>query len=180
MNRNECCAFTGSRPQKLPWGFNENDDRCIDMKRRLRLEILKAIEQGKKTFICGMALGFDTICAETVLELKKQYPFIKLGGALPCKNQDALWKDRDKERYRKLLEHLDFQRCIYDFYIGKECMMERNRYMVDSCSLLIALYGSGKGGTKATLDYAKTKSIEIVVINPLLPMKKSHIDNFVE
>ena len=56
-------SFTGHRPQKLPWGFNENDERFIDMKNRTKVEIENAIIKGYHTFLCGMALGFDMMCA---------------------------------------------------------------------------------------------------------------------
>lgn len=79
MRENSCC-FTGHRVQKLPWRFNENDKRCKAMKKTLYLEIEKAILRGYKYFLCGMALGFDTYCAEIVLKLRKKYPSIKLIG----------------------------------------------------------------------------------------------------
>lgn len=113
-----------------------------------------------------MALGFDTICAETVLELKKRYKKIKLIGALPCKTQDIKWSEKDRKRYKKLLKKSDGIRCIYDEYIGEECMIERNRYMVDNSSLMIALYNGISGGTKSTVEYAKSMGLEIVFIRP--------------
>lgn len=97
-------CFTGHRSQKLPWRFNEQDKRCIAMKTTLSSEIANAIQKGFKTFLCGMALGFDTICAETVLSLKNEYPYIKLIGVLPCRNQDARWRYKDKERYKNLFD----------------------------------------------------------------------------
>lgn len=39
------CAFTGHRPQSLPFGFNETDERCIALKQMLRAEIIRLIEQ---------------------------------------------------------------------------------------------------------------------------------------
>lgn len=30
------CAFTGHRPQNLPFRFNESDKRCIALKKQLR------------------------------------------------------------------------------------------------------------------------------------------------
>lgn len=160
-------CFTGHRSQKLPWGFNEEDGRCQKMKEKLRSEIVNAIERGYKTFICGMAIGFDMICAETVLSLKEKYLDIKLIGALPCRNQDCKWAIKDRQRYRDLLKKLDGERCIYDEYIGAECMLERNRYMIKNSSLLIALFdGYTVGGTKSTVDYAKKQNLTIVVIKP--------------
>ena len=164
MEKHEICCFTGHRPQSLPWGFNEQDERCLKMKQQLKVEIVKAIEGGFTTFISGMALGFDMICAETVLELKKSYPQIKLIGAIPCKTQDKLWREKDKRRYRELLKKLDGIRCIYDDYIGSECMLERNRFMINNSSLVIALYNGRNGGTQKTLEYAKKQNIKIVIL----------------
>lgn len=32
-DKGRTCAFTGHRPQNLPFRFNENDDRCIALLR---------------------------------------------------------------------------------------------------------------------------------------------------
>lgn len=63
LSKSTCC-FTGHRPQKLPWGFNEDEERCIEMKRKLKQEIINSIKNGYINFITGMILGFDMICAE--------------------------------------------------------------------------------------------------------------------
>lgn len=164
--RNHTACFTGHRPQKLPWKFNEKDKSCVIMKKQLKKELIDAIKDGYNTFITGMALGFDMICAETVLELKKKYKHIKLIGALPCKNQDSKWPNSEQKRYRKLLPKLDCVRCIYDTYIGPECMLERNRYMINNSSLLIALFSGQNGGTKSTINYAKKQNLKIIIIEP--------------
>lgn len=43
------CAFTGHRPQSLPFGFNEADERCIALKQKLRDEIIRQIEENGVT-----------------------------------------------------------------------------------------------------------------------------------
>lgn len=162
---NKVCCFTGHRPQSLPWRFNEQDERCIKMKNKLNEEIIKAIKNGYTTFISGMALGFDMICAEIILQLKKEYPDIKLIGAIPCKTQDKLWNEKDKQRYKNILSKLDGVRCIYDDYIGPKCMLERNQYMINNSSLVIALFNGKNGGTKNTLDYVKKSGIKIDILD---------------
>ena len=67
-------AFTGYRPQKMPFGFDESDERCVDFKTRLYNTIETLIEQGYKHFLSGGALGMDMFAAEAVLELKHKYP----------------------------------------------------------------------------------------------------------
>lgn len=152
LSKNICC-FSGHRPKSLPWGFDEQDDRCVKMKGKLKEEIIKAIKSGYDTFLCGMALGFDMIVAEMILDLKENDAFkhIKLIGALPCKNQERLWKESEKIRYHNLLAKLDGIRCIYDNYVGAKCMLERNKFMVNNSSLLIALFNGTSEGTEKTI-----------------------------
>ena len=75
--RSKRVAFTGYRPQKMPFGFDEQDERCVDFKKRLRDTIESFIWQGYQHFISGGALGMDMYAAEAVLELKKQYPVLQ-------------------------------------------------------------------------------------------------------
>lgn len=100
-------------------------------------------------------------CAAT-RTLFAEFPQIKLIAALPCKNQDVYWQTDDKRRYRKILERADMVRCVYDNYVGAKCMFERNRYMVNRSSLVIALYNGDSGGTKSTVEYARKQGLEVV------------------
>lgn len=38
------CAFTGHRPQSLPFGFDESDKRCTSLKSVMRDQIVALIE----------------------------------------------------------------------------------------------------------------------------------------
>lgn len=159
------CCFTGHRPQKLPWGFDEDDERCEKMKAQTERLIEMAINSGYENFLTGMALGFDIIVAEILLKLKKAYPHIKIVGALPCKNQDCVWRKEQRKRYKKILRKLDNIRCIYENY-EEGCNHERNKYMIDNSSLCIALYDGKGGGTKQTIDYAKCQGLKVVIVKP--------------
>ena len=46
-------------------------------------------------------------------------------------------------------------------------MQERNKYIIDNSSVLIALFNGKAGGTKQTVDYAKEKGLKIKIINPM-------------
>ncbi len=158
-------CFTGNRPQKLPWGFNETDVRFIKTKKIVRQKIVRAIKSGYYIFLCGMALGFDMMCAEIILELKKKYKHIKLIGAIPCKNQSERWAKEQKDRYEEIIKKLDGIRCIYDKYISG-CMQERNKFMVNNSSLVIAFFNGSSGGTKNTIDYALKQGVKVEIIKP--------------
>lgn len=163
--KNITLCFTGHRVQKLPWGENEDDERCTNMKKVLKAKIIEAIKSGYIYFISGMALGFDIISAEMVLGLKKDFPQIKLIGAIPCEDQYKVWKPYQIKRYKEVLSRCDSIRCLYDTYNDK-CMLERNDYMLNNSSLVIALYDGKGGGTGYTVKKAKEKGLTIEIIKP--------------
>ncbi len=82
MKREQSCCFTGHRPDKLPWGENESDPRCLALKRRLEGELTQVYNRGYRHFICGMARGCDLYFCEAVLELRSRRPGITLEAAI--------------------------------------------------------------------------------------------------
>ena len=56
---NHACAFTGHRPQKLPWRTDEADPGCVALKAMLAAQIDMLIENGYTEFLSGMAPGVD-------------------------------------------------------------------------------------------------------------------------
>jgi len=173
MSKYVCC-FTGYRPQKLPWGFNESDPRFLDLKARVKKTIKEAINLGYRHFISGMALGFDMLCAEIVLDFKLEMSDIVLECALPCKDQAKLWSSSQQLIWKKILSQADKIRCVYERYCDG-CMEERNKYMVNNSSLVIALFDGKSGGTMKTVNYANKNGVKVIEIPPV----QSKIDEVV-
>ncbi|SHI19218.1 Uncharacterized SPBc2 prophage-derived protein YoqJ [Sporobacter termitidis DSM 10068] len=159
------CCFSGYRPDKLPWGYNEDDERCLRLREKL-CDIVSAVyASGIRHFICGMALGCDTLFCETALQLRDDHPDVTLEAALPCEDQAARWNEAQRSRYFKLVEQCDVETLVSRKYTP-DCMMRRNMYMVDHASLLIAVYDGRFGGTMQTVGYAGRQGLEIIQIKP--------------
>ena len=92
------CAFTGYRPGKMPWGFDERDGRCLEFKFRLREALEYLIGLGYADFMSGGAQGFDLIAAELVLSLREKYPWIRLIMVLPFEGQADRWDEDQRLR----------------------------------------------------------------------------------
>ena len=143
-------AFTGYRPQKMPFGFNETDPRCVDFKKRLHNTIESFIWQGYQHFISGGALGMDMFTAEIVLELKKEYPEILLEMVSPFDGKAAKWAPEYQRRHEELFSRADIVTATGHAYT-KSCMFTRKRYLVDNADLLLAAYDGQPGGTQMTV-----------------------------
>ena len=163
--REEVCCFTGHRPEKLPWGKNEEDPRCILLKSKIRDAIEAAYAEGKRHFICGMARGCDFYFAEEVLELREEKNDITLEAAIPCAVQSASWSKEQRARWETLVSACDRKTILQDRYTP-DCMHRRNRYMVEQSSLVIAVYDGSDGGTRRTLEYAIGEKVPFVDIDP--------------
>lgn len=164
-NRAVTCCFSGYRPDKLPWGHNENDARCVRLKEKLD-DILSAVyESGVRHFICGMALGCDMYFCEAALRLRDEHNDITVEAAMPCEDQAARWSEAQRSRYFRLVGQCDVETFVGRKYTP-DCMMRRNMYMVDHASLLIAVYDGRFGGTMHTVGYAEKQGLEIIQIKP--------------
>ena len=159
----KACCFTGHR--RIPESGKKN---LFD---GVFLHICRLANMGVTNFICGGALGFDTIAAQAVLALRERSPDIRLILYLPCENQTLRWRQSDKIIYEQIKEAADEVR-----YISKEydanCMMRRNRAMVDNSDICICYLVHQRGGTYSTVSYARAKKIPILhlakeIKNPL-------------
>jgi len=163
--RGVTCAFTGYRPEKLPWGEDESSPACEALKTKLR-DVCEALyESGIRVFVCGMARGCDTFFCEAALELRSRVPGVTVEAAIPCPEQSASWDERDRERYMRLCRECD-SRTVISPKFTRSCMSERNRYMVDRASVLVAVYDGKPGGTASTVAYARSHDLEIILLNP--------------
>lgn len=157
------CAFTGHRPQRLPWGGREDDPRCQALKILLGSAVAEAVARGCDTFLCGMALGCDTYFAEAVLEKKQTDPSLRLVAMLPCPEQASRWPERDRRRYEALLARCDETRVLEPSY-SEGCMLRRNYAMVQEAQLLISVFDGRPGGTASTVHYAEKQGVEILSV----------------
>ncbi len=167
------CSFTGHRPSKFSFGYNENDSVCEKLKFNIRKAVESLIIKGYINFQSGLAQGVDTYCAEIVLDMKAEYPHIKLVGAIPCYEQDALWSAQAKERYNKLKCACDITHYLTKSTYTKGCMQIRNRFLVESAGILLAVYDGSPGGTRNTVDYAMKLNKKLIIIDPSNDTKMS-------
>lgn len=166
MKNKKVCCFTGHRPQKLPFGFNEADERCVLLKQKIKEKVEYLITEYDVThFIVGMALGVDSYSAEIVLCLKEKYPQITLECAIPCETQCVKWSEPMRDRYFDIVSKCDKETLLQTQYTN-DCMQKRNKYMVNNSDYVIAVWDGKPSGTGNTVRYAESKGKTIITIEP--------------
>ena len=151
--KNRTVCFTGHR--KIP------PERMITLARRLKEILIELIDDGYIYFGTGGALGFDTLAAQTILDLKSDYPQIKLILVLPCLSQTNGWNPRDIEIYEVIKRQAD--KAVYTSQeYSRGCMHKRNRHLVDNSSVCVCYLTQNIGGTAYTVEYAKRKKLLVI------------------
>ena len=162
-----CRVFTGHRPSKFPWKYDEADSWCVALKAVLAEQIAALVGAGFTQFLSGMAEATDTWCALSVLDLREKNPIIKLHCILPRKEQAEKWSASSGDLYQSILDRADSIVYVSRTY-HKNCMLDRNHFMVNHAAALLAVYnGERRGGTAATMRYAQKLGREIIVIDPI-------------
>ena len=159
------CCCTGHRPKGFPFKYGFDNQKHNAYLSMLEEKIKFAItDYGITNFISGMAIDVDLDFAEIVLKLRNKYP-ITLECAIPCPNQTLKWNTYDKLRYESILKRADKINLVSENYTP-ECMLKRNRYMVDKSNVVIAAFnGIEQGGTWYTINYAKKENKVILLID---------------
>lgn len=158
MNRlilkSDSACFTGHR--KVFEGSKSQ------LKSKVGQTIVSLYERGVTCYYCGMAIGFDMLAAEVVLELKDTCPDIQLIAVVPFRRQYVRYSETDKKRYFRLLGKADRQIILREDYSDR-CYLQRNDYMLEHSMHVIAYFdGKPKGGTFYTYNRALRRQMNVV------------------
>ena len=146
-------AVTGHRPDKVG-GYGDDAFHRLFVVARNELARLNPEE-----VITGMALGWDQAVAEAAGRLG--IPYV---AAVPCVGQDRIWPKESQARYNALLTRAKEVKVVTDGPYAAWKMIARNKWMVDNCDEVLALWdgfrgpnGEYVGGTGSCVEYATGK-----------------------
>lgn len=123
---------------------------------------------GVTKFISGGALGFDTLCADTVIAMQEESEEfakkVRLVLYLPCYDQEKKWTSEDKYHFNMLKFKASECRYITEAPYSDGCMKLRNLAMVDDSAYGIIYCTKEWSGTGQTMRYAHEKGRKFVNI----------------
>lgn len=163
----KCCCFSGHRSFQFSFGYDGENEKCIQLKEELKKEIIRVRHKGINVFYTGMAQGVDIWCAQIVLELKRQEPQARLHliAVVPYEGQADRWSVEYRERYFDTLAECDNVITLQSRY-SPDCFKKRNEYLITHSGHLIAVCDERKSGTRSTVELAVKRRLEVVVIHP--------------
>lgn len=144
----EICALTGHRDLPAEFDVGALSDKLEQLIRR-----------GCRRFLCGMAMGFDLTALACLVQLRDRYP-VTLVACIPFLGQERGFPEGEKQRYRRLLAQCNEKVILCGKYTP-DCLLARNRYMVDRADVLLAYCTRRTGGTAYTVRYARSRGVPV-------------------
>ena len=150
------CAFTGHRAL----GSAEAESA---LRAEIRRAVCELIGRGYTRFLCGMAMGFDVLAGEVVLELRRDLPELHLVAVVPFEGQERRFPLPWRLRYRALLGAADEAVVLSEGY-SRGVYLLRNRYLARHASAMIAYCRHSRSGTAQAVRLAREVGLDITEI----------------
>lgn len=167
MEQHNACAFTGHRPQKFSFGYDEKHPLCVRIKDAIEGVCVSLYRQHDvRVFYSGCALGVDQWGASIILKLRERgFSDMRLVCAAPFPHFVYRWTADQRKDLRRIWDAADQKGFVSSAY-HPQAYAQRNRFMVDRAHFLVAVCGTEKGGAMQTVGYAGQAGRHIIIINP--------------
>lgn len=165
------CTFTGPKPTRFKFRYNEDYTLCKKLKKTLLLQIKRLYnEKGVRRFYVAGMIGVHMWAGELVLQMKEQtgYEDIELCVVLPFPGCDAQWDARNQKRMKHFM-HSSTETVTISQTPGQGGYLDCNRYLVEHADFLVAV-SDNDGSEQSTLTqieaYAYKKQRPVIFIHP--------------
>ncbi len=137
--------------------------RTYDGSRNTELEcaIRELYTDGYRTFLCGMAMGFDLAAAECALSLRNELRGLRVVAVVPFEGMQRKFPHAEQSIFNRVIAEADEIITLAEHYSPRVYAL-RNNYLVDNSSAVIAYFTGEKGGTAYTVRRA-VKSLSLIV-----------------
>jgi uncharacterized phage-like protein YoqJ len=153
---------TGYRAHELGI-FDQKHKGIVYIKKAILARLVPLVEEGLEWVITPGQYGVDLWACEAVIELKKQYPQLKLSIITAFENQEEKWKDDKKEYYQEILKGVDYYGAVSKQpYTGAWQFTARDDLLLRKSEGIILVYDddAAEGSPKFMKEKALRKMAE--------------------
>lgn len=153
---------TGYRAHELQI-FNQKHKHIPFIKKAIEAKLLPLVEEGLEWVITPGQYGFDLWVCEVVIELRGEYPQLKLSIITAFMNPEEQWNDEKKEYYQQIISKVDYYGAVsHQPYIGPWQFQARDELLFRKSDGLFLFYDeeAAEGSPKYVKEKALKKHME--------------------
>ena len=160
------CAVLGQPPMRFPWGFDEEDSSCQNLKMELAQIIMELRQRGVTRFAVVADCGVGLYAGECVNALRQTDSELMLFVMTPHEEQATKWAPYLRERYFKLLEDCTIMEAA-SLRKTPECEYDAYCKIIDYADMVLAAYdpATAKGdAVDRAMGYAKERGLPVMLL----------------
>ncbi|ALC85776.1 hypothetical protein AM499_08045 [Bacillus sp. FJAT-22090] len=163
-------VITGYKAHELGI-FNDSHAGIPIIKRAIYNQLLLLMDEGLEWVILSGQQGVETWAAEVLLEMKVDFPHLKLAIITPFLEQEKNWNEQKQEKYRNLLFQADYQTSITKSpYEAPWQFIEKNKFLLRNSDGILIVYdeeneGSPKYFKKLAQQFAEKENYSLFIID---------------
>jgi uncharacterized phage-like protein YoqJ len=161
-----CCAIIGQPPMRFPWGFDEEDCGCQELKLALAQKIMELRQQGVTRFAVVADCGVGLYAGECINALRLHDTELMLFVVTPHEEQATKWTPDLRNRYFKLLEDCTLMELASHRWTP-ECEYDAYRKIIDYADMVLAVYDPATARGDAVdraMEYAKDRRLTVMLL----------------
>ena len=162
------CAIIGQHPMRFPWGFDEEDAKCRQLKLELAQCIMELRQCGVTEFQVACDPGVGLYAGEIVNITKQNDEAMRLVCVTPFEEQATKWTPQLRERYFNMLAGCTELDCI-DFHEQPDAQLLAYQRIIKQSGVVLAVYApdlaDGSAEDKA-VSYALALGRPVMLIHP--------------
>lgn len=163
---------TGYRANELGI-FNQKHPGIPFIREAIKRRLIPLIEEGLEWVLTPGQYGVDLWACEAVIELKKEYPQLKLSVLAAFAGMDEKWSDEKKEYWQTLLKDIDYYGLVSkESYIGPWQFKARDGLLLRKSDGMLLVYddeaspGSPRYFREAALQMREEEGYPLIQITP--------------
>ncbi|KIL48019.1 DUF1273 domain-containing protein [Jeotgalibacillus campisalis] len=151
--------------------YKQSDPAVSIIKKALKQQILANIEEGLEWILVSGQLGVEMWAAEVVIELKEQYPELKLAILTAFEQHEEKWNESNQEMYQQIVLNADFVDSISKKpYQNPQQLRNKNLFHLSKSDGLLIIYDDENEGSPKFLwemakEWSKKEDYSLTQIN---------------
>ena len=161
---------TGYRAHELGI-FNDKHPGIPVIKKALYDTLFRLCDEGLEWVVISGQLGVEGWAAETVTELKKQFPKLKYSVITPFLEQEKNWNEQKQAQYARIIQNADFITSVTKrHYEAPWHFTEKDKFIINNTDGMLLLYDEdNEASPKYVLNlvnkYMENNEYELLRIN---------------
>lgn len=170
MDKPVRCAVIGQNPMRFPWGFDEEDESCSEMKMELAQQIMALRQGGVSQFLIACDYGVGLYAGEIVNGLRATTDRdLMLICYIPHEDQATKWAPYLRERYFNVLAACTYLSAVCE--VGTpNAQLQAYEKIIDLADVVLGVYdvdiSAAASAEDRALAYVEGQHKPLLLLHP--------------